>query len=145
MPELTGLIEAAGAFVTIKVAQSPEFIEALERSGHPASTPVAIMALLDTGASISALDPIIAHQLALQDRGTTYIHTPSTGRAVAPCKMFDAMVTLDASGPRPLSLTTSVIEAEFASQGFLALIGRDILNRCILTFDGPRGSFSLSW
>jgi hypothetical protein len=37
------------------------------------------------------------------------------------------------------------IECELATQGFLVLIGRDVFERCVLTFDGPRGRFVLDF
>jgi hypothetical protein len=145
MPEVKGPIELAGAFVAIRIMQSPELIQALTDAGLSPSAPTTILALLDTGASISALDPNLTRQLGLQERGFTQIHTPSTGPAVAPCREFDAMVVLGMGEGEPLTLTISVIEAEFASQGFLGLIGRDILNAGVLTYDGPAGVFTFSW
>lgn len=145
MPEISGPIEAAGAYIPIRIMQSPELVQALGAAGLSPATPTTILALLDTGASISALDPLLIRQLGLQERGLTHIHTPSTGPAVASCREFDAMISLGASEAEPLVLTISVIEAEFASQGFLGLIGRDILNAGVLTYDGPAGVFSFSW
>jgi hypothetical protein len=41
--------------------------------------------------------------------------------------------------------TIAVIETELADQGFHFLVGRDILDRCILNYDGPNGMFQLSF
>jgi hypothetical protein len=42
-------------------------------------------------------------------------------------------------------LTLQITEAELASQGFFVLIGRDILDSCVLTYDGPRSRFTLEY
>ena len=42
-------------------------------------------------------------------------------------------------------LTLPVIESDFASQGFFALIGRDVLQFRRLIYDGPTDAFELVW
>ncbi len=43
------------------------------------------------------------------------------------------------------AFNVGVIESHLASEGFLALIGWDILSHCILTSDGPAKRFSLEF
>jgi hypothetical protein len=47
--------------------------------------------------------------------------------------------------PHPLVTNVLAIEADLASEGFLALIGRDILDHCIFTLNGPAGTFHLDF
>ena len=146
MPALTGRIDPQhGATVFVKVMQSPEYVEALKRAGQPYATPVSVLGLLDTGASGTALDAQIIAQMRLLQRGTVAIHTPSTGPDLIYRDQYDATLVLGEMESPPLAATLPVIESEFASRGFFALIGRDILCRCILTYDGPAGTFRLSW
>jgi hypothetical protein len=44
-----------------------------------------------------------------------------------------------------LVLTLSVIESDFAAQGFFALIGRDVLKSCRLIYDGPAEKLTIEW
>jgi hypothetical protein len=59
--------------------------------------------------------------------------------------VFDVCFILGESESHPLVVTASAISSEFASQGFLALIGRDILQYCRLVWDGPNGSYQLEY
>ena len=134
-----------GAVVWVKVMQSPEYIAALKKAGLTYATPVAVLGILDTGASMSAVDNRVAIGMSLQNRGSVEIHTPSTGEGqVVHRDSFDATLVIGESQPVPLSLTTPVIACDFASRGFMALIGRDVLNLCVLTFNGPAGRFPWS-
>jgi hypothetical protein len=44
-----------------------------------------------------------------------------------------------------MSINLPVAEASLASQGFLVLIGRDVLKHCLLIDNGPLNQFSLSF
>jgi hypothetical protein len=43
------------------------------------------------------------------------------------------------------SMTTPVVEANLAHQGFEALIGRDVLAQGLLVYDGKAGNLSLAF
>jgi len=46
-----------------------------------------------------------------------------------------------------ISISVNVLKAygsNLQAQGLIALIGRDVLNKCVLVYNGPDGSFSLS-
>jgi hypothetical protein len=47
--------------------------------------------------------------------------------------------------PKSLIVTLPVIECDFSTQGFQALIGRDILRHCIFVCDGPADTFRLEF
>jgi hypothetical protein len=44
-----------------------------------------------------------------------------------------------------MAVTVPVIQCDFSTQGFDALIGRDVLERCVFTFDGPKDTFRLDF
>ncbi|MHB1693432.1 MAG: hypothetical protein ACYCUW_06070 [bacterium] len=41
--------------------------------------------------------------------------------------------------------TLNVVEASLSHQGIFGLIGRDILEQCILFYNGRLSAFTLSW
>lgn len=47
--------------------------------------------------------------------------------------------------PTPLMVTLPVIECDFSTQGFQALIGRDVLHHCVFVFEGPTDTFRLEF
>ncbi len=145
MSVLSDRISALGPLVPFKAMQSRQRVEALKKAGIPFSSPCVGLGLLDTGASCSALDRGLIVSLGLDFRGITYIHTPSTGPAFQACNQYDACIVLGETQTHPLMVTIPVIESDFSTQGFQALIGRDVLRHCVFTFEGPKGCFRLEF
>lgn len=146
MPALIGRIGDSGPLVEALLMQPESMVEALKREGRPLVAPYTIKALVDTGASITALDFREVERLSLIPKGERQIHTPSTGAASVPRLVYDATIILGREHDPPLASTLEVIGGcDLRGQGFAALIGRDILGRCTFTCVGPKRSFSLSW
>jgi hypothetical protein len=126
--------------------QSPQQVGALKIAGLPFASPSVILGLIDTGASNSALDRHIITLLGLQCRGIVSIHTPSTGSGYEVRNQFDVCFILGETENPPLSITLPVVESDFASQGFYALIGRDVLDHCTdFNYKGSKNTFTLSY
>jgi hypothetical protein len=145
VPGLSGTIDRLGAMADVRVMLSHQRVEALKKAGRPYATPQTVLGLIDTGASCSAIDATLARGMGLEPRGVTQIHTPSTGDAYETRNLYDVSFVLGHDQPAALHLTLSVIESGFASEGFLVLIGRDVLSRCTFTYHGPTGRYSLDW
>ena len=118
MPILNGIIDAWGAMIVIRVGATTRRIASLRKVGRPEPGSMDILALLDTGASCSALDRHIIRQLDVESRGFVSIHTPSTGAGYVDRDSFDVSFTLGATGLGPIEISSEVIEADFAHQGF---------------------------
>ncbi|MGO9258013.1 MAG: hypothetical protein ACLQU1_17125 [Bryobacteraceae bacterium] len=76
------------------------------------------------------------------------MNTPSTGAQPVPVDTYDVSLIIYASAQHAplIHHTIPVAGSELlVSQGFHALIGRDILKGCLLTFDGQNGLFSLAF
>lgn len=143
MHVLKGRVADRGPMIDVKVMQSQERVDALKQAKLSYSQPVTINGLLDTGASSSALDSNLVRSLGLEPRGIIKIHTPSTGSQYEVRNQFDACFVVGEGHPKPLVLTLPVLACDLASEGFLALIGRDILDQCFLMYDGPSSIFTL--
>lgn len=118
--------------------------------------PVLGLALLDTGADCTCVDPSITAALGLEPRGREEVLTPSTGKKHHTATQYDLSVIIPPEEHEdrrrrgaPLFLVLEVlpvIHSElFEFQGIHALIGRDVLQRCILNYNGTAGHFSLAW
>ena len=120
--------------------------DALRKAGLSVPTAINLKGLVDTGASITCIDPLVLSSLGIVSTGTAPIHTPST-KPGSPhfANEFDISFVLS----HPTSTRTwsalRVIEAELAHQGIQALIGRDILESCLMTYDGQAGTFALGF
>lgn len=121
--------------------------KALEGAGLPVPEPQNILALLDTGASISAVDPSVLATLGLTATGKAEIHTPSTQGVALQADTYDVAVGIYAArrGDTHFVPDTIQVTACVLSGGCQALIGTDILKSCILTYNGADENFTLAW
>lgn len=146
MPTLTGDIDGWGATLTVVIMQTHQRILALRKAGKRHAPPMTGIGLIDTGASGSAIDGRFVRMLDLDCRGSISIHTPSSGLDLDVRDQYDVSISLGGDTGSPLEVTTPVICCDLWDRGGIhALIGRDILSRCILTFDGPSNRFTLGW
>jgi len=132
------------AFIGVSSARS----QALTQAKQPVPQPIQIQGMLDTGASNTCVDPGILDQLGLSPTGSIQMVTPSTGAGSVTAEQYDvSLVIPSAAGHPPLAhLTIPVTKSHLhAAQGFHALIGRDVLRGCLLTYDGLNGIFSLAY
>lgn len=103
--------------------------------------PFVTTGLVDTGASHSALHPMIVQNLDLIPHGFAPLVIP--GQTLGDVTLYDARLALGltSSISPPFELQAPAIAP--ATTGALVIIGRDILGRCALLFDGENQAFSL--
>ena len=145
MPHVTAHIAAGGPVVELRVGVSLSRANALRQAGLDVPQQMAIRGLIDTGASCTCIDPGCLSFLGLQPTGQTVVHTPTTGGTPHPCNQYDVSIMLLHPG---LTLTfgvVPVIASDLSLQGIDALVGRDILVRCLFVYDGPANMFSLAF
>lgn len=122
--------------------------QALTAAGQAVPPFVTIRALLDTGASVTCVDPTVIAALGLAATGMTQMITPSTGAVPHNAPTYDASFAIPAA-PNQAALifaTVAVVESDLLSaQGFHALIGRNILSQCLFHYNGTMGLFTLAY
>lgn len=147
MPTLNLKFGAAGPIVDMGVLVSTPRRQALIASQRNVPDPVAARGLIDTGASVTCIDPSIIAQLELSPTTRATVHTPSSGQGGHECNMYDVSLAIfmDSGQLHLASLTIPVAEAELSHQGVDALIGRDVLSKALLVYNGVAGEFSISF
>lgn len=129
----------------VAVLPSHERGELLKAAGKELPNLQRVGALIDTGASMTSVDPSIIKALGIPPTGTTSVLTPSTGNTPHECFQYDVGILLFHHQILPIT-TIAVIEAELLeSQGFAVLMGRDVLSRCLFTYNGASGEFALAF
>ncbi len=147
MPILTLPIALDGPTVDVFVGVSQPRRQALLAASLPVPAPFVARLLIDTGASCTAVDPTVFGALQIPQSGSCLLTTPSTGAIPHQCGLFDVSLAIHIPSQNVfhmLSPTLSVIESDLASQGILGLLGRDILNKCVLTYNGVGQNLILS-
>lgn len=96
-------------------------------------------ALIDTGAQTTAVSQKVVEGLKLVPRGTAKVYTSQSSKIVNEydiCLEFDTDMYLN---------TLRVLGADLQDHSIDCLIGRDILQFGVFTYDGPNKQFVLSF
>jgi hypothetical protein len=148
VPHFSLQIESGGPILQALVSVSQPRAAALVAAGQSVPLAVPIRALVDTGASCTCVDPSVLAGLSLTPTGKVSLTTPSTGATPHDADQYDVGLILPAAvGAPPLILRTVPVVSSslLVAQGFHALIGRDILDRCLFVYNGDARLFTLAF
>lgn len=146
MPHFTLQVSPEGPLIDAFVGVSKERAAALTAAGQPVPQAIQIRALLDTGASCTAIDPTVLIALGLTPTGSVTVNSPTTGATPHTTDQYDVGFLIPVPTGAPLlNQTLPVIAANLlAPQKFHSLIGRDILSQCVFVYNG-NGFFTLAY
>ena len=149
MPHFTLQVTSNGPLLNAFVGVSHARHTALNAAKQPTPQAVQIRALIDTGASCTCMDPSVVTALQLVATGPVTMNTPSTGATPHTAWEYDVSIIIPGASANhaPLLIPNIAVASTelLATLGFHALIGRDILSRCILTYNGETGLFMLAY
>ena len=148
MPSINGVLSPGGPLLTMLVGISMPRADAMNAAGVPVPQFVTGTFLVDTGASCTCVDPLFVASLQLIATGNVPMQTPSTAGVPVHCNQYDVSVYLPDSGTGGGGFyigALPVIETSFASLGIEGLIGRDIIDRCTMVYNGSAGMFTLAY
>lgn len=100
---------------------------------------IKIRALIDTGAQTTAISQKIVDDLKLIPRGTAKIYTSQSSKMV---NEYDVALEFDTDAYID---TLRVVGADLQDHSIDCLIGRDVLQYGIFTYNGPKQEFKLSF
>jgi hypothetical protein len=130
-------------------------IQRRRQARMPIPQPLSIIALLDTGAERTCVDPSVVARLGLPISGGGFSAAPGVG--VGPAVFggstfgftYEAgLVILHPVTKPPSNLVVPELEVDslpLAAFGIEAVIGRDVLAGCVLVYNGPSGSAILAY
>ncbi|MGX6566831.1 aspartyl protease family protein [Cupriavidus necator] len=121
--------------------------QALQAAGQPVPPAVRGKFLIDTGASGTCIDPQLLAPLNLNPTGKVGVHTPSTNGTAHQLNQYDVQLLIPApNGQVPFIIPAlPIMESSFAAQGISGLIGRDVLAKCVLVYNGPISLYTLTY
>lgn len=139
VPQQAGL-QQIGPRIQVAISPLEAQLKALTDQGRTQPTPLVGWALIDTGASATCID-----RQAAQDAGLAVVDSGPMASATHDNEIVPIFAArLDVAGIPQNIDANRAYGANLAPQGLVALIGRDVLANCILVYNGPDGSFSLS-
>lgn len=131
---------ARGPCVPIAISPYSAILQQLVSQGVPLPTPVTGLALVDTGAGVTCIDINAATQLKVPI--IDYANLSSATHANTTQPVYPVQLQIPGS---PIGINAPrAIGVPLASQGIIALIGRDVLKDSILIYNGSAGQFSWS-
>lgn len=139
LPPALGL-QQRGSCIPVSVGLEQNMAQVLIQANKPVPAAIQGLALIDTGASVSCVDSTIAATLKLPIVGTA--NMASASHANTSVSLHPIQITLQ---NQAISFNASrAMSANIANQGFIAIIGRDILQLCTLFYNGPTGQITLA-
>ena len=145
MPHFTLQLDVCGPVIVLIIGVSAPRQSAMKDNGLAIPPPVVGRFLVDTGASCSMIDDSIVSALNLQPTGQCDIHTPSTGTVAAKAFQYDIALMIHHDDNVRFFPTLPVISNNFGTQNIQGLLGRDVLEKCLLVYDGTAQTFSLAF
>ena len=139
-PPSPNLFQQVGPVLAVQIEVPQALAKQLAAQGQAVPQPVTGFALVDTGATISAVDQNVIGQLGVSTIGLANMGTAGGPQQqnLYPIRMVLTQLAF------PLEFE-AVPGAALAGTGFIALLGRDVLTRMILIYDGPHGEYTLSY
>jgi len=138
VPGAHGLVQR-GPCVQIVISVPDQFAAELAKQGKPVPTPVSGLALIDTGATSTCIDEEAAKKLGLPI--INVVNMASASHASNKANVYPAKLQITGL---PMAINaSSAIGAALSAQGLMALIGRDVLARFVLIYNGSMGEVTL--
>jgi hypothetical protein len=148
MPTTTYVESPEGPLVTVVATPSALYCKHALPTG---TTPpdVALLLLVDTGASHCLIDEASIQPLRLNPVSASLVSSTTTGAAAIVRPLYDLGLTIqhpDGSTFREHDgVHVSTVQGFAQGRRYQGLIGRDLLDQAVLTFDGPQQVFTLSY
>lgn len=130
----------SGPTLQILIGPSRALVEAMGETGAVAA-PIAVTAMVDTGAQTTVLSPDVVAQLGIKAVGAVPMITPTTTRPVS-CDQFHVNVYFSSD---VVVENVLAAQAPLIGHGFQCLIGRDVLRKGVLVYIGNENQFTLTF
>lgn len=144
-------LQIIGPLLQVAISVPTVLAQRLGEEGSTLPNPIAGWALIDTGASRTCVHEQVLMDLGLQPMGlvTTGTAGGKVQRTLYAAKIdfpedgfeieFSSVVSVDLTGQ------AIPVTKEKGAQQLLVLVGRDILTRVVLTYNGPGGFITFSY
>lgn len=134
------VLRTRGALLEVRIGLPAAMVSGMVARGSVAPQPRALLAMIDTGASMTAISQNAAEAIGLSQTGAVQMGGIG-GTGMKP--VYAASLGFGDPSITPLD-PIQIAGVDLPSTEFHVLIGRDVLKYLVLTYDGPRGVFALA-
>ena len=145
MPTITRNISPQGPLLDVFLDISQARKNTLTKAGVAIPKPVQVTALIDTGASCTCIEPSVIHSLNITPTGSGVVSTPLTGKNPQICNKYDISVLLIHPEINYQIGAIPVMESKVFGKGIHALLGRDVLSKCLFIYNGVNQQYTISF
>lgn len=144
---LPAFLTRLGPLAPAEIHVPQQLAQLLQSQGQPVPPPETGMLLIDTGASTSGVDTAIIAALGVNPVGRTNL---GTAGGPVPASLYPARFVIGAGSAGAININFSQVVGlnlsgqSLGGQKLIGLIGRDILARGILIYNGPAASFTFA-
>jgi Aspartyl protease len=131
-------MQQKGAVIPVTITIEQNMGKTLAQQGKTIASKQGL-AIIDTGASRSAIDEQTAKDLGLPVVNVGKM--TSASHEEHPCNLYPVQFSIL---PNIVFQSPQTMGATLGKQGYIGIIGRDILGRCVLIYDGVAGQITLS-
>lgn len=142
MPSFTAGVpnlQVSGPVVEMQITISNAVEQQLREEGQTIPPPITVAAMIDTGATGTAIKEGLATQLGLHPVGIQHINTPASENV--PCNEYLIRLRF----PNNVIAEATAIEAPLQGQHIQCLIGRNLLAHAVFVYIGYNNQFTLSF
>ena len=129
----------SGPVFDLNIGISTLLEEKLKKEGKAIPPAVKVKALIDTGATVTAISDKLARTLQLEPIGVQKVNTPSSENVE--CGVYHVRLYF----PENVGLESNVLATPLKGQDIACLIGRNVLAHSVLVYIGRENQFTLSF
>jgi len=133
-------LQLMGPILQVRITAAASVAQTILAAGGALPPPVDGLALIDTGAASTCIDADVATKLKLPVTGQGSI--TSATHAQIPCNLHPIQLEVIAWNVK--WQTNRAMAANLKAHNIIALVGRDLLRKCLLVYNGGAGTFSIS-
>jgi hypothetical protein len=144
VPEIALPVLRNGLLIDVRVGISAPRQAWLWKKGLQHPPPVRAEFVIDTGADRTMVNDRILLNLGLQPTESTRVLTSSSAGKPETCDVYDISLEMRGKGNAAWrSSSLAVLGRHLPNDSIEGMIGRDILDRMVLVYDGPQRMFRL--
>lgn len=139
-------ITGSGAVVEVQLGISELRRAAMRRAGVTPPSPIPVYFLIDTGASCSWVDEMHMRSLNLEPQSWHHAHNLSSKGVAQAFSAYEVSLVLGGVATENSRRFNLMIGgASFNNQPVEGVLGRDVLNQCILGWRGLAGTLRIDY